>query len=473
MVTNKVITRDWIHKDFILDDGWNESRRDEIIFLIKKWKYFLQKKFNIKKGMTLGLCTSILDEKYFSLFFAAAELGLKFVVFPRPETIDDLNNYKLEIYKPIDIIAFDIFNQENPVIKKFIDEFGKSSISMSCVNDDINEKDFKDFKDEILADNDSEILLTTSSGTTDRPKLIKHTHKFFYDLCIRNAKVMDFQGNDRILHIRNLHHGSSLGVFFLPSIYSCKYHFSCNFQDTDIDELLDSLKKNNITKLSVPYNSIIDSILNSTEFFPKLTIFNLSFLKPSWIEDCKNNKIKEIKSIFGCNETSGPIFIPKVDKHTSNNHNLTNFGNLLDDFYEVRNIDNTLEVYLRCYNKWVDTGDAFDIVDQEYIFVGKKQIVRINDILIDTENFRSLIKKHVKNEHIVIFDREYEKIYLGILDDYNYAHIDKFSELNNILANEISPLIKISDVKYIVKEKYLYGIKIDHEKLRRFFRSTQ
>jgi len=471
IMKNKVISREWLHDDFKLytNSSSDYFSRNELIILIDKWKVFLKASLGVKPGLTIGLCTSIMDHRYFSLFFAAAELGLKFVVFQRPEIDSDLENYKLTIFKPIDYIVYDDLNNNNILIKKFIDEFSVVQFSINAVDSIIDISESTNVND-IQANNDSELLLTTSSGTTDKPKVISHTHEFFYDLCKRNVDVMEFKSEDRILHIRNLHHGSSLGIFFLPSLYACKHHFSSNYQNHNLEEVIAALDEYNITKLSVPYNSVIDYIINSNKKFKDLTIFNLSFLQEEWIQACRDEKIKQIVSIFGCNETSGPIFTPSINKNTTN-FNPRNLGPLTDKYYNTKIENNTLHVYLSTYNKWSLTGDTFSIDNGDYIFKGKDQIIRINDILIKTEEIKKIASEYINEEHIIIFDQEYESIYLAMFDSAR-AHIGWYEDLNKRLASEISPMVQISKALFFVKESVLYGIKPDFEKIRTEFRKV-
>lgn len=470
-MNNKIITREWIHKGFVFQSNFDTVFYEDMIRLIQKWKIFLFNNLKADKGMTIGFCVSTIDEKYFSLFFAAAELGLKFVVFQRPESLSDLENYKLEIFKPMDYIVYDNQNIKSEIISKFINDFSKCSFSIEEVKREIGIAPFKDQADVFLADNKSEILLTTSSGTTDKPKLITHTHEFFYDLCKRNSKIMDFRENDKIIHIRNLHHGSSLGVFFLPSLNASSHHYASNFTNDNVETLGNDMKKYGITKISVPYNKIIDDIISLNDSFPDLTIFNLSFLQDSWIDACKKNKIKEVKSIFGCNETSGPIYMPSINSSIDTTSvDFKNLGSLLDDFYPTKIENGTLHVYLKTYDRWVSTNDKIEKIKDNFIFKGKDSSVRINDILINTEEFKDLVKQYVSTDHVVIFDKEQEKIYLGILDDIQKSIINFYEDLNKKISEIYSPLVQISKVGYVVRERFFYGIKIDHEQLRRYFR---
>ena len=67
---SKVISREWIHPDFKLytKESNEYFSRSEIVNFIDKWKVFLKASVGIKTGSTIGLCASVMDHRYFSLF---------------------------------------------------------------------------------------------------------------------------------------------------------------------------------------------------------------------------------------------------------------------------------------------------------------------------------------------------------------------------------------------------------------------
>lgn len=461
----QVITRDWVSKHFTLTDDNGIHDYHEFSCLVDKWKYILVTKYNAKKGLTFGFTTCVIDIRYFSLFFACLELGLKLVVYNRPYTNKDLLNYKLTVFKPIDLM---VYNTEilNEVTQTFISKFATTAFSLDELEIDITLHQL-DYEPVLPSDI---LLLTTSSGTTEQPKVIKHTHQFFYELCLRNANVIPITENDNILHIRNMHHGSSVGVFFLPTLRKCKNHFCVNFSDDNVEPLVSQITKYNITKLLVPYNKVMNLlaeviIKNNVKFY-NLTIFNLSYLEPKWVKLCNDSYVKEIISMFGCNETSGPIFLPYINNTTLLGFDNTNLGDIIDDFYNVDIINNSLHVYLSTYNTWVNTEDLFEKIHTNYIFLGKNRLVRINDVEFSIIEISDVVRKYVNVEHVVVLDQN--NLYLAIFEEED---ID-LSEVNNLIANTLSPLIVISKYAKLNYMDYLYGIKLDHYKIRKYFRDN-
>jgi len=74
----------------------------------------------------------------------------------------------------------------------------------------------------------------------------------------------------------------------------------------------------------------------------------LSTIKKEWIPYVRENKIKDIVSIFGTSETSGPLFL----NYATDENFIQNKFNLVDDYYKVSfTKNNLLEVDIPVYNK--------------------------------------------------------------------------------------------------------------------------
>lgn len=462
-----IITRSWITDSFKLHDNGVTYDYTILCDLIDKWKYLLTVKLNATKGMTFGFTITKTDIRYFSLIFACAELGLKIVVYQRPYKQSDIHNYKIKAFVPIDLMVYDD-DVLNDVIDEFINTCSTTSFNISEIDLvdkplDINYPTV--FPDDIL-------LLTTSSGTTDTPKIISHSHRFFYQLCIRNCSVLDFNNNDNILHVRNLHHGSSVSVFFFPSVHACSNHFYLNFQDEDMQSLSTSIENYDITKLLVPYNIIMSTfskfLIENNLHYPQLTVFNLSYLEKEWITLCNNCHVLSIKSVFGSNETGGPIFLPEINK-LSNTLTFDNscVGPILDDFYKPQIIDNSLHVYISCYNKWINLEDSFSQSNEDFFFLGKDRLIRVNDFEFKLSDISEIVHDTLPIDHVVVLDEN--KLYLAIFDDYKLSH-DDLNMINLAIQHRVSPLVHITKYCNLNKLDFVYGIKLDNWKIRKHFR---
>lgn len=462
-----VIDRTWVLPNFLLHNANISHNYNDLCDMIDKWKYILCTKYNAQKGMTFGFTISNTDIKYFSLVFACVELGLKIVVYQRPYKIADINNYKIQAFTPIDLMVYDDYVM-NDVIKMFISLCSTTSFSINELDEEVLITSI----DYPVVHPDDILLLTTSSGTTDTPKIISHSHKFFYLLCKRNCDILNFCESDNILHVRNLHHGSSISVFFFPSLHQCTNHYYINFEDDNIELLTDTISLYSISKLLVPYNILVNSLsnylINHQIFFPKLTIFNLSYLEKEWISLCQHNHLLSITSIFGCNEVGGPIFLPSMDATTSQSlFNSEQLGPLLDDFYKLEIINGSLHVYVDCYNKWINLEDSFSCNNENYLFHGKNRLIRVNDVEFTILEISNIVSQFTNIDHTVVLDEG--KLYLALFEISNCLD-DIFNQINVAIREQLSPLLSITKYAILNKLDFIYGIKIDNWKLKKYFR---
>jgi acyl-coenzyme A synthetase/AMP-(fatty) acid ligase len=106
------ITRHLINPDMLLHEHDVKTgelvktyTRDEFCTLIDRWKIVLVDKYDVKPGQTICplLWPSI---SYYALVFAAAELGLTFIVgWPHCEAERDLYDHKVSMWGKIDYVV--------------------------------------------------------------------------------------------------------------------------------------------------------------------------------------------------------------------------------------------------------------------------------------------------------------------------------------------------------------------------------
>jgi hypothetical protein len=303
----------------------------------------------------------------------------------------------------------------------------------------------------------SPFLKCTSSGSTGESKVIIHTHKFMYDIIHRNSTM--YEGKMGIMN--NLNHGSSPATYFLPGLVSEKV--------SDLYNIL--LELNDLNKatfpeldhMMFPYTSLIDSFLENPNNNPNLTLYTLSYIKENWVKAVANKKIKDVVSIFGTSETSGPIFLNKISYDNFN----TNFYKKCDDFYKITIDYNNLQVTMPVYDYTTTTGDSFEYQNGFYKYLGRNNLVRINDIEIDLTSYENTVKAYGNCD--LIIDVLNNCLYLAIWDE----------STDPLLLNKIdAKLLSISDNRHFISKSdtlkfkdFLTGVKIDKQLLRDYFRN--
>tara|TARA_B100000212_G_scaffold287989_1_gene228942 strand:+ start:5213 stop:6547 length:1335 start_codon:yes stop_codon:yes gene_type:complete len=439
---NTLITRDVINKNIKYTGcyGNNDSDKlydyDDLCREIDRFKNILLHN-NAQKGQTVY--NFLRGTRSTSLFFAAAELGLitcitdvtkssRKLFFENDEYIDA----KTRSVMPIDFVFED-------------KEVGKSEKrKMYCDVADkviVYDKDFDcSYNNIINATDDTVIAKTCSSGTTGTPKSISHTHSFICKLAKRNSK--SFYGN--VLSTNIFHHGSSFATFFLPSLLAdqvefIRYDYMKEYDMKDIDHV------------QFPYTNYIKRFLRqSTSDTPQLNIYTLAKIDKSW-KKYLGVKMKDIISLFGSSETSGPIFTQNL---TDDSFEVDRFVDP-DGWYDPKVIDGKLNL----------TGDRFEYNDDgSYKFLGRDDVVTIGGQDISLLTINQQAKELIGDCHVTL-DTKFQKVYLCVWNDEDdlSKQIEKFTSLYTL---DIETKIFPRNGEFI----FLCGIKIDNESIRDHFR---
>ena len=476
-----IITRDVIGNNFSLTKLEDNSvyTRDELLSKIDLWKYILKYKCNAKEqeSILIGITTLSLD--YFAICFASLELSMKLVIvdYNRKDEFSKLEykDPKTQVLSPIDIFLHDVdeslFDTEaTPVNKfKFFTNCSVRTYNVDKIDYTIgNDLDFQTAKN-ILPKSTDVAIRCTSSGTTGTPKIVEHTHEFLYEVSKRNSSK--FLGD--CLHIRNLNHGSSIAVFLLPSMMSNRVsnHLVFNVNEYEsFDFFLTAIEpyRETLHFINFPYpfmiDAFIDSSINNSMKWPNLKVQTLSYIQDKSKNAVKEGIFESITSIFGSNETSGPVFECTITKHNVDQD--SSYFTKLDDFYKITlDADGLISVMLPVYNSSIVTNDIFKIVDGFYVHSGRKDIVKIDGEIIDY----STINK---------FNTEYKNLYVIVDSVHNSLYVAFWNSVDNASLATIEEFfknhyerIRVNKFCVLDKEKFLSGIKIDNELLREYFRN--
>lgn len=486
----KLINRNIIHPEITIKSFDDRSyvpdqerckiyNRQDLINGIDRAKSILVKK-QLQAGDKILLTGSTWLE-FPVWFFACAELGLPFLVTDYPN-IDDkhLVNKRLKIYGEIKAYITDPAFSHNKNFNLNDDIY--IDINSFKTTDDVT------YKDEFWAEEDSILIYCTSSGTTGSPKLISHSHKFFFDLLERNALLYSLESEDRCLHTKSLHHGSVTGVYFLPSIKYCKYHFYCPHRD--IRSKRDRIQANTGSEVDLsvfknywPYvvhrekiNRVLmfQGMLEDFDLITKtldkctdnLDIFVLSPINKKCLDNLIGKNNYTVYSIFGCSETSGPFLLPQIDKNNYISYDGKNFGTILDDFFQLT-IDNQLLCVTMPSGEQVYTGDKFSIINDEFIFLGRENLYRIRDKTIYLDLLQDEVANYLNDTDFdITIDSEYDAIYIRYDNDLN------LDNLNNLILDKLNDRYVISKNIKVARKKCTTGIKYDHELVRNIARSS-
>jgi len=457
-----ILDRNIVSKNFLYKNG--DLQRADLFLRIDYWKNILVNKCKAQKGQTIALGITRIDFDYFAIIFASLELGLLFVILDYSSRTDELGikDFKNDVYGNIDIFLHKLDNDYDKL--KYYSKRSKRVYNVedlrNCdikINDNINS---------IRPDPNDYMLFCTSSGTTGTPKIVKHKHSFMYELIQRNKKL--YSGS--VLHIRNLHHGSSLAVFFLPVLASDDVSFHTCFgydkqTEYELNQVAEIAEQYKIENISFPFSVDIDIFLKiakqNKRNFNNLSLFTLSYINPEW------NKffdlgIHKFESIFGCNETSGPLFLSQLKKDKP--FDSREFVQI-DNFYEFNVHKEKLDVHMPVYHTIIEMNDIFEKNNNIFIHKGRYDIVKINQVELNLQEL-SILPEQFNIDGEIITDTVYNKLYLALWSECNKSNINLlYKHIHNLNSR-----LKIDKVDNLKKINFYRGIKIDKEMIRDYFR---
>lgn len=478
---NNTITRDFISDNFTFTDILSsiDYNKASMVERIDLWKYILKYKYKAKRQESILIGMQKLGIDYFAIIIAAAELALKIVVvdYNRTDKFTDLeyNDPKTKLLSPIDIFLHDLTEEELATKASAIAKykfFTKYSNRTYCTTTSTNFVVDSDLYNSLPTERPlpGDILFrVTSSGTTDVPKVIEHTHEFIYAVSTRNSKMY----NGTAVHVNNLNHGASASVTLLPLLTADNVSRHLFFDCADVEvmgDLVNALQpySNEIGYLSFPYPFLIDKFIEVSRTrninWPMLDLITLSYILESAKHAVRDGIFNSITSIFGSNETLGPVFLNTATKDNWDIN--SNFFLQNDNFYNLRlSNEGQITVTVPVYNKDVTTNDYFERNGSYYVHNGRSDMFRINGEAINLSTINDLNKQNP--DVYIVVDTLNHCLYLACWKDMSIQEIDAVKK--RVESN--FERVKVTKAVHLDKSNFYYGIKIDNELLREHFRT--
>lgn len=476
------ITRDFISDNFIFADIHSAGKEYDKQFLVERvnfWKYILKYHYKASYQESILIGMQKLGIDYFAIIIASAELSLKIVVvdYNRTDKFRDLeyNDPKTKLLAPIDIFLHDLTDDiiaSNPATgAKYVFFTKHSKRTYSTVNTIDIAIDDQLYNNVVsIQPQSSDILFrVTSSGTTDVPKVIEHTHEFISAISLRNSKL--YKGT--AVHVNNLNHGASASVTLLPLLANDQVTKHLFFDCADVEVIADLVTalepyKDTIGYMSFPYPFLIDKFIEVSRAknvtWPRLDLITLSYILESAKHAVRDKIFNSITSIFGSNETLGPLFVNQSNQHIWNID--SRYYYKYDDFYKISlSNEGQITVTIPIYNKDVTTNDYFKLDDDSYIHNGRSDMFRINGENINLSTINDLNKRNTKT--YIVVDTLNHCLYLACWEDLS------MDEIQTIIKDVESNFrqVKVTKAFHLEKSNFYYGIKIDNELLREHFRT--
>ena len=455
-----VITREFINKDIEFTDVNVHSANISINYVQMSqridWYKNLIQLHGGSHGHNIVIGTPPTVDQT-ACVFACLELGISISVvdYGRKDNFEQykFTDPKTELLMPID---FFIVNETDDTDK--YDFFSKTCVTTIIISEfDNSDVALNKRNSEVFATKDTVAIKCTSSGTTNKPKVIFHTHEFLYQVVSRNSNIFD-----QVVGLAaNLNHGSSVATYYLPAIHSTKVTQLVHFGSSSAD-LANALEIDTVNHLMIPYRSLLEQVSKSK--YPNTTFYTLSSISKEMKKRYNELHFRDIISIFGCNETSGPTLTNRI----SYDNFAEDIYYQVDDFYKIRIIEGKLYVSLPVYGTTINTQDMFIKEGEKYIFAGRNDLQRINGTDVNLTEYKRIASETGNCD--LIIDSARSAIYLAVWD--NSTKVDKLvKRINKQFKTASNRDHYINKVKVLDKQEFLSGVKIDYELLRHYFRT--
>ena len=414
------ISRHILHSEITV----NGVDRNTLCEMIDYWKVVLWEKFEMRPGEQIGFNMSSAGPYYISLLLASFELGL-IVVVTDSLTSGHVNPYhtKQSVYKNLKLCIYDEHNATSHNLKS-----NALFFKMLCHVDIFDTYQIQDpelfnkLKNNLFAKPNDIALHTTTSGTTDTPRIIARTHQFLIDSSTRQIKVWDFNPDDHVLHTRQIAHGAVFDLFWLPALMACQKHWVYvvdYYSPDDVKQWLSTIYQNKINKIFLTSSHHCDIFLNSCPVFDyDINIIVIGTVKDSWLQLIKEKNIARLITSYGATELGNAVLINEcnpsnVDKFIKNNFYFP------DDAFEIVHFNDRSTTFVNHFDNDSRTvlQDRWHPVDSHYWqFLGRTNNYKINDTYVTESQLSNIVKKYIKNEFAVVIDDEYQAIYLAVYD---------------------------------------------------------
>lgn len=458
-----IVTRNIVNTSIKITDvdaDWQDQVHDyqDLDSLINGYKNLLQQDYQCQPGqrVIIGVRPGI---AHMALIFACAELALTIVIVDHEEHTElSLASYIAVKTKPL--LPIDFFLVEN---NDRLQSWAKGKTFCDLCNQTIfTDCDNLDTKanSTILANSSSALILCCSNSPTD-PQAISHTHKFIHDLVVRNSNM--FFGTAGVF--RNLQHGSSLATYCLPIMVSTKVTDIVNFQCRDVvDNFWERLSSYHMNHLMIPYSYMIDQFFDASKhhYNQDLIVYILGFISPTWMTHIDHGKAKNIVSLFGSSETSGPIFVNQL---ISQNQFDPRHFTKVDDFYQL-DFDQTGIMTVKSPVNHC-TNDRFKVHEDHYYYQGRSDLVRINNWPVDTAQYVKIADAHAKDCEIVV-DCVENKIYLVSWGHTAQHQIDAIKQDIDTVSHHRHSIDKFATLDQVL---FVRNKNIDYDMVRNHFRN--
>jgi len=306
-------------------------------------------------------------------------------------------------------------------------------------------------------------LATNTSGSTGTPDRIENTHEFLHELIQRNIKISNFDrfkhGSALLVH-GGTHNSPMSHVLAILGGFQ-KIH-SLPFAAERMQELAQYVKDHSINVVLLPHVLSVDLFLKHAPRFDHVVVLvHFQANQTGWIDLVKEKNIQAIQSSYGAVEAPGPILVNEITQHSDSSYSPFNFGQLLDDFYQVRLTDDS-ELEVRHQHLGVQVlSDYFTHDDQHnLIYHNRNKHICLHGHDVHWDVLEKCVRTHGSASYMcIVGDEKTGCIYMLFDKSYSQDQIDvAVKNINADLAKVNSALFvdyadRVNIVEFINSHK--------------------
>jgi hypothetical protein len=250
---------------------------------------------------------------------------------------------------------------------------------------------------------DSLAVVSHTSGTTGNPRVFGISHNDAINLVQENIKIFNFVEQDRIGHIKTLHHGSLFLNYAIPAFATTKDHYW--FLETykpifDSKKFLHASMKfcadNKLTKMLVHYPFLSQDNFENVE---SIDICNTSLILIVGPELPIMKKLFDmfnpacVYNNFGCTEI-GTIAVSQTTQNNLDQYSPQKFS-VINSIIDLEPEEFYFRVKYKTNTEWKEIGDVIELSDNQLIYHKRNTKIQINNAVYDVDEITRFLKSQL------------------------------------------------------------------------------
>lgn len=456
---NKIVTREIINKDLEFKNFFDGKSYDYDAFCgeINRIQRTLLEN-GAKKGDKVAMVHHRINLFHAAAIFAITELGLQLLVIDMPATVESLPYSKMSLCGPVEFTIYDGYQFPDRPLKKMVETYSQKILYATKFSDDTSPVNIPW---EVIPDDP--LLITSSSGTTNWSKRTIFPHSEIYDLAYRNAFISDYTETDRIAHSKNLHHGASLFITFLPAMITCKSHLGATMADyTDyfassqgtMNDMVEVINNGKYNRFMITSEYVMDDFFRTVDrtigrFDETLIITIYVFtVNEKLVDICKRYNVEFLSTFGSIDAHINPLTANRITKDSTIIPRC--IGKLKDDFYKLDKFENGLMTFTHpTWDEPHTIADTFEMLDDGNIILKAR-------ILDENQDIRSKVEAVISTD-------------FAIVQNGDDKYLALFENLQEHTPGELKEMFGFKNAMYINKLIFFAEAKLNYDALRGHF----